>query len=106
MSVQYIERYELQNRGAVDPAPSSEVKGLLVGTRAALEFTEGQSAYGEDYVSIFPAVYNGNRAWLKQAEWSPAYGYSASGTSEVILSFNEGVKIFLERGVFEFPVPE
>jgi len=106
MSVQYVEYRYLENRGAVDPAEPSDVEGtLLVGTQPALKFTANHSQYGEDYVSIFPAFHNGERSWLKRAEWSHAYGYSASGTQEDVLSFEDGVKLFVERGVFAFPEP-
>ncbi len=103
----YREVKELENRGAVDPAPSSEVEGtLLIGEEAALEFVSHQSSYGEDATSIFPAFHNGERCWLRRDEWNAAYGYSASGTQESILSFEDGVKLFLEQGVFAFPEPE
>ena len=106
MAVHYVELDTLENRGAVDSAPSSEVEGtLLVGTQHVLRFESGQSSYGNDIVYIFPAFHNGERAWLKRAVWSPAYGYSASGTQESIVSFEAGVKLFLERGVFAFPEP-
>ncbi len=107
MTVQYIEYHELQNRGAVDPAESSEVDGvLLVGTQPSLTFEANYSQYGNDYIKIFPAFHNGERCWLQREEWSPAYGYSASGTQESLISFEEGVALFLERGVFEFVKPE
>jgi len=106
MSIQYIEVRSLENRGAVDPAPSSEVDGsLLVGVDLALGFDGNESQYGVDSVDIFPAFYRGERCWLRRETWQAAYGYSARGTQESVISFEEGVKIFLERGVFEFPVP-
>ncbi len=49
---------------------------------------------------------NGERCWLRRDSWQAAHGYSASGTSEYILSFEDGVKLFLERGVFEFRQPD
>jgi hypothetical protein len=105
MAVKYVEVRELENRGAIDPAPSSEVEGLLVGTESVLEFEANHSSYGEDSVEIFPAFYEGKRAWLRRETWQAAYSYSASGTQEFILSFEDGVKLFLERGVFAFPEP-
>lgn len=102
----YIEWRTLQTRGAVDPAPDDNVEGnLLVGEDAVLQFFSNQSTYGEDSVSIFPAFHNGERCWVKRQSWEPSYGYSASGTQETIISFEDGVKLFLERGVFEFPCP-
>lgn len=105
--VQYVEYRELECRGAVDPAPSEQVEGtLLVGTKPALQFYDGQTQYGEDRVSIFPAFHNGIRSWLRREVWEAAGHYSASGTQEFVISFEAGVKLFLERGVFGFPVPE
>jgi len=104
--VKYVEVRELQNRGAIDPAPSSEVEGtLLIGERPVLQFYGNQSSYGEDYISLFPVFHNGQRCWLRRCEWCPAEGYSASGTQDYIISFEDGIKLFLERGVFEFPQP-
>lgn len=105
--ITYIEIESLQNRGAVDPGPDTEVAGsLLVGEQRALQFETAESQYGNDYVEIFPAFHDGQRAWLRRDTWRPAHGYSASGIQEKILSFEDGVKFFLERGVFEFPLPE
>ncbi|HYU72935.1 MAG TPA: hypothetical protein VEL31_09665 [Ktedonobacteraceae bacterium] len=107
IAVQYVEYRKLECRDAINPTAPEEVEGtLLVGTRPALEFESNYSQYGNDYVKIFPAFHNGQRAWLERAVWCPAYGYSASGTQEYILSFEAGMKLFLERGVFEFKQAE
>jgi hypothetical protein len=104
--VQYIEYRDLECRGPVDPGQPEPIEGsLLVGAEPVLSFEDHVSSYGEDSSSIFPAFYNGVRAWVRRDVWSPAYGYSASGTQESILSFEDGVLLFLGRGVFEFPEP-
>lgn len=98
---------DLECRGAVESAPSEEVEGvLLVGTQAVLSFYDHESSYGEDYSEVFPAFHNGNQCWLRRDTWNPSRGYSASGTSEYILSFEEGVKLLIEREVFSLPNPE
>lgn len=105
MSTEYAEWRALQSRVAVDPGPDEAVEGsLLVGTEPAMEFVDNQSSYGCDNVSIFPAFHNGARCWVRREDWEPAFGHSASGTQEFILSFEDGVKLFLEHGMFEFPV--
>ena len=105
--VQYVEWQTLQNRGPVDPAPDEPVEGiLLVGTKPAIHFYGNETRCGEDAISIFPAVHDGKRCFVKREEWCPSEDYSASGTQEFIVSFEEGVKIFLERGVFNFPMPD
>jgi hypothetical protein len=104
---QYTEWKTLQNCGAIEPQPDNEVEGiLLVGTEVVLKFEDHHSNYGNDYCKIFPAVHKGERCWVRRDTWDAAQGYSASGTQEYIVSFDEGVKLFLERGVFAFPLPE
>jgi hypothetical protein len=103
----YEEWKTLQNRGAINPLPDEGVEGtLLVGTKSVLKFESGHSQCGNDYCSLFPAFHNGERCWVRRDKWEPAQCYSASGTSEYIISFEEGVKLFIEHGVFEFPDAE
>lgn len=100
----YVERIGLASRGAVDPGPTLLVDGtLLVGTQNVLHYEANHSLYGNDDVYIFPAFHNGVRCWLKRSNWEAAYGYSASGTDESIISFEEGVALFLKAEVFKFP---
>lgn len=107
MTVQYTEWRSLQTRDAVNPGPNQEVEeSLLVATQHVLSFYANQRSYGEDEVSIFPAFHKGERCWVRREVWCPAWGYSASGTQETILSFEEGVKLFIQWEVFSFPVPE
>lgn len=103
----YVEVRALARRTAIEPAPEQGVQGiLLVATEAALHYSANQSHYGADSVDLYPAVYRGDRCWLRRAEWQATGEYSAYGTSETILSFEDGVKLFLEREVFAFPVPD
>lgn len=104
--VQYIEQTTLSNRGPVDQGAEIDIAGsLLVGTDYALTYREDFTTYGHDTVYIFPAFVNGERGWLKRAVRDANFGYSASGTQETILTFDEGVKIFLEHETFKFPTP-
>jgi hypothetical protein len=104
-AVFYTQWHTLSTRGAVDPGPEEGVDGvLLVATEVALTFSANQNYYGEDAVYILPAFHNGDHCWIRREVWCPEFGYSASGTQEFIISFEEGVKLFLERGIFEFPV--
>lgn len=107
-TVWYSEKRTLACRGAVDSAPDELVEGiLLVGEKSILNFYDNQSSFGEDSVSIYPAIHDGKRCWLRCEDWQPAEGYSCYGLrSEFIISFEDGVRLFLERGVFEFPKPE
>ncbi|SRR6266700_3196540 len=99
----FVEKYTLEQRGAVDPAPDLEVEGtLLIGVECLLSFYAGQCNYGEDRVSIYAAFHNGVKCFIQRSTWCPAHGYSASGTQESIVSFETGAKIFLTYNVFNF----
>lgn len=90
----------LQSRGPVEPGPDRAVEGLLlVATKSFLNFYDNQSQFGEDYVSIFPAVNNGKRCFVRRGVWCPSEGYSASGTYEEIISYEDGCKLLIEYDV-------
>jgi hypothetical protein len=95
----FQEKCSLQKRGAVDPLPSEEVEGLLVGNEIAF-WRGAESSYGSDAVRIFPAIYRGEKAFIIQRTWCAAMGYCASGTEEDILSFEEGVDLLLKHGAY------
>lgn len=94
-------------RGEVEPALPEEVEGVLfVGTNAVLAFDDHASSFGEDFSEIFPAFHNGKQVWLRRDTWCHARGYNASGMTEYFLSFEEGVKLLIEREVFSLSLPE
>jgi hypothetical protein len=105
-SMTYTERNTLMRRGAVDQEPDVEVNTFLLGDRSIANFEEGHGRYGCDWVGIIPAWVEGSRAFLIQQTRSPAAGYNAEGTEETIISFEEGVRLFLEKGLFEALVPK
>jgi hypothetical protein len=93
----------LETRGAAGPGEPESVNGsLLVGPRI-LSYVGNEGPYGSDSISLFPAFYNGGRCWIERLDWYPVHGYSASGAQESIISFDDGVRIFLERGMYKFP---
>mgnify|MGYP005651662973 CR=1 FL=1 len=93
-------------RGAVDQGPDQEVDTFLLGDRAIATFEENQSQYGCDYTRVVPAWVEGKRAFIVQRSWSPAPGYSSEGDEDVIISFEEGVKLLLEKGIYDALVPK
>jgi len=105
-TVLYREQRTLARRGPTDQLEDEEIAGLLVGEKAVMNYQANYSQYGSNSVYIYPAFYKGERCWLSKEIWQPAYGYSAYGTSEFIMTFEDGVKIFLERGVFKFNLPK
>jgi|SRR5580693_239962 hypothetical protein len=103
-TINYREVAELRCRGAVSQEEPEAPKGLLlVGDVVALEFSGPASSLGSDGCTLKPAVYEGKRAWMLTRRWYPGHGYSASGTEDVVLDFEAGVKILCEHGVFAFP---
>lgn len=106
MTIHYTEVRTLERRGPIDPEPSEPVEGiLLVATESVLRYEDHHSQYGYDEVFLFPAVHRGERCWLRREEWYPAPTYSASGTNEQLIPFEEGVSILIEHECYAFPLP-
>lgn len=105
--IKYIEIKTLACRGAVDSEPDEGVDGILLIAEKSISIeSSGHTQYGYDRRFITPAIYNGKRAWVRRNVWQPARGYCASGTSESILNFEDGVKLLIENGYFSFPITE
>lgn len=99
--MQFIVKRELETRGAVDPGEPELIDGtLLVGEETVLMWTENHGPYGHDYCTLRPAFHKGNRMWLKRAIWQSAAGYSANGTQEDIMGYEEGVNLLITHGVY------
>ena len=104
--ITYMQVRTLATRGPIEQRPDREVDGtLLVGREPAIQFEDRHQDVGHDAVALYPAFFNGRQSWLEHRRWHPAHGYSASGTMERVLPFEDGVKIMLERGVFTLPAP-
>ena len=102
MKTKFVEVRTLAQRGAVNSLPPIEVEGnLLVAEFPIADWEEGHSQYGHDQARIFPAWYNGERAWLVRKDWIAAFGYCAEGTEEQILSFEKGVFLIMSLGLFD-----
>lgn len=106
-------KYEIKNsllcRGATEQEADMQIDGLfLIGDDSIASYTDGECRYGENYCDIFPAVLGGEKCFLLREQWSPCNGYSASGTDETILTFEEGITLLLDRGAYEhlWPVAE
>ena len=105
--MKFIEVHTLSRRDAIRQLPPVEVDGnLLVGERHIADWEEDHSQYGHDQARLFPAWYDGKRAWLLRKDWIAAFGYCAEGTETQILGFEEGVRLVLSLGLFDqlFPL--
>jgi len=107
MKLKYTEQKTLACRGAVDSEPDEDVDGILLVAEKSISLEpSGHTRYGHDGVYITPAIYNGKRAWVKRNVWQPAHGYCAEGSTEILLEFDDGVKLLIENGYFSFPIPD
>jgi hypothetical protein len=90
-------------RGAVNQNEPERIENLLIGERAIGKWDDRSRSpgYGWDYVKMYPAYYKGEKTFVEERIWCPAEGYSASGTEERVISFEEGVKILLKKGAYE-----
>jgi hypothetical protein len=93
----YIRWNSLACRGPIEQMEDEEVEGeLLVGKKHILEWETEENLYGNDLCYLFPAINNGERCWVRRDEWEPAYGYSAEGIAEYIISFEEGLRLLIQ----------
>ena len=107
MKLKYTEKKTLACRGAVNQEPDEDVDGILmVGDKVISLEPSSHSRFGHDSNRIRPAIHNGKRVWLKLSVWSPSRGYCAEGTTENIITFEDGVKVLIENGYFSFPITE
>lgn len=101
MTITYKQIRTLRTRGPIEQLPDREVDGaLLVGQQPAIEFEDRHSEAGWDLVALYPAFHDGAQCWLELRRWCAAHSYCAAGVQERVVPFEDGVQIFLERGVF------
>ena len=105
-SMTYRERATLLRRDACNQAPPEETETFLIGNRMIAEYEENHSSYGCDVTRMYPAWKEGKRAFLLDRGCNPAQGYSAEGTEEVLISFEDGLRIILEKGLYGALVPD
>lgn len=100
--MQYKVVRSLQTRDAVDPGADVAVDGtLLVADRPVAKWQQDHSRYGYDSCSLTPAFHNGAQAWVLSQSWCAESPYSASGTQDLILDFEAGVKRICELDLWD-----
>ena len=99
--MKFTECYALRCRGPVESLPDEECPVFLLGDFAVANWEDGHSPYGLDVCVLYPAWVEGKRGWLLRRQWDAANGYCASGTLEVLLSFEDGIRLLCEHGKFE-----
>jgi len=99
--MRFIETSEL-SRMCHDDGHMRPVEGLLVGVEAVAEIPGPADRVGELSMKVYPALHNGVKCWLTE-RWFKVF--SGQGTDpwpgEEIISFEEGVKLLLERGAYD-----
>lgn len=104
--LRFIEQTTLQTRGPVDSEPDVECETFLRSEKSILCWQSGHERAGYDYNHLFAAWVNGKRAFLLRKIWHALAPYCADGTHESLLTFEEGVKLLVENGVYDFAAPK
>jgi len=95
----------LKTRDAMEQAADTEVATFLCAEYSVLKYKDRLSRAGHDMVSLFPAWVEGKRAFMLRRDWCAGHGYTADGVHDTIITFEEGVKLLVEHGVYNFPAP-
>ena len=100
--MKFIKTSEL-SRMCHDDGHMRPVEGtLLVGDEFVAEFAGEVDRTGAESMRVYPAFHNGVKCWLTE-KWFRVF--SGQGTDpwpgEEIVSFEEGVKLLLERGAYD-----
>lgn len=96
--MQFEERYTLQCRGPIEGYEPEAVESLLVATEPVAKWAANHIGCGHDDCALYPAWQSGDRAWLLREAWSPANGYSAWGTRDIVLCLEDGIKMLIQHG--------
>lgn len=103
MKMAFYEIKSLEHGWNNDVGKHEEVDGtLLVGEKCILRFYTEMSSMGSFYAKMYPAFYNGERSFFITETWKADNGYSAVCTQDKIITFEDGVKILIKNGVFNF----
>jgi hypothetical protein len=73
---------------------------LLVGCDRIYIFHTDNDKYGYYRNEVYPAFYDGRRAWLIKKIWISIAPYSADGMEESILDFRSGIDLLLKHECF------
>jgi len=103
--LRFVEQNTLKTRGPVDSQPDEECEMFLRSETSVLRWESGHSRAGYDVNDLFPAWIGGKRGFMLRRMWWALSPYSAEGTQDVLLSFEQGVKILIEQGVYDFAAP-
>jgi hypothetical protein len=81
-----------------------EGETLLIGEKCICKWEETIDDRGGYNHFIFPAFYNGKKSFLQRRRWWAGEGYSSGndGKHEEIIKFEDGVKLLLEHGAYEW----
>jgi len=99
--MKYIEKDFLLCRGVVDQAAPEEVPVFMVGVKHIASWDDNFCKEGNDSNYLFPAFeQETGRGFLLISKWNPAEGYCSAGTDERLISFEEGIRLLCERGLY------
>ena len=104
--LRFIEQDTRKTRSSISAEPDEECETFLRSETSVLRWESGHSVAGYDVNNLFPAWVKGKRAFMLRRSWRALSPYNADGTQEDLLTFKEGVKILIERGVYDFAAPK
>jgi hypothetical protein len=104
-TMNFLECSLLKTRSAVEQDADTEVPTFLCAEYSVLQWEDRHSRAGKDKVGLFPAWVEGKRAFMIRRNWCAGHGYTADGIHDTLITFEEGVKLLVEHGVYNFPAP-
>jgi hypothetical protein len=104
MSINYTEKWSLAASNATQGIEQL-TEALLVGDVIALNYRVNQANHEFIDVYLYPAWHKSKRVWLKRSKLVAADASPKMDTTEHIVSFERGIEILAEHGVFDFPEP-
>jgi hypothetical protein len=97
--MKYQIRTIIRNAGSVEQLEPEE--GTLLVGEIVLQYEDKHFGEGCEYIRISPAFKDGQRCFFKTSEWWPGQGYCAEGIQDTILTYEDGLDILVQKGMFE-----
>lgn len=102
MSMKFKEQTCLERDNNPNGSHEEEIDfSLLVGEHYIARWCDGESEYGYNRNFLYPAYIRGEKGFLKKSEWMASGPYCASGGSQEVVSLEDGIKLLIEKGIYE-----
>lgn len=106
--IKYVVKETIQLNVFPNGSKYEPINSLLVGELNIYEWDTPQDGSGREEYKLYPAYYKGEKAWVLWKRRNSIANYIGEGEGEEILSFEDGVKLLIKNGAYEwmFPRPE